>query len=298
MDKRILIGCPVHNRELYLPHYLKHIHNINYDKKLIDIYWIVNNSTDATYDILKDFKEKYKDEYNSVTIDVFNNKKYPKDQRNLQTREKIYHWLSDLRNKLLKKCTSLNCDYLFSCDSDILVPSDIITRLLYHKKDFVASLIYNGYLAPPVEIIHNKALGIATKKPINDYNAIENAYKSPNILKATHVSKDERGEFSVVYKHIVNYKVKNPNLNPINTLTEVDFTGAVFLCSQELCTKSFYAWHKQGEDEVFSRVAKMQGYKLYCDLSLYSQHCMSEKILNMYLNGELTYTNGETIKIV
>jgi hypothetical protein len=274
MNKRILIGCPVRDRELYLPYYLEHIYNIKYDKKLIDIYWIINNSTDKSYDLLKEFKDKYKDEYNSITIEVYNNRKYPKDERTVQVREKIYYWLSELRNKLLKKCIDLNCDYLFSCDSDILIPNDILTRLLCHEKDLISSLIYNGYLYKP-------------SNENSDYNPILNAYKFPNILKLENNT----------YKHIVNYKTKNPNLNPINTLTEVDFTGAVFLATQNICKDSYYEYHIQGEDEVFSRIAIQKGYKLYCDLSLYSQHLMNENILEMYLNGELTFANGEVIKI-
>ena len=289
MNKRILIGCPVRDRELYLPHYLKHIYNIKYDKKLIDIYWIINNSKDKSYDLLREFKDKYKDEYNSITIEIFNNNKCPKDERvtrvenNLEltdgklynkpvvtsSRDIIYLWLAILRNKLLKKCVSLDCDYLFSCDSDILVPSDILTRLLYHEKDVVASLIYNGYNYPSIQF------------------PTENAYKFPNILKLNGES----------YSHIVNYKTKNPNLNPIGTLTQVDFTGAVFLTTKDVCKDSYYDYHVQGEDEVFSRMAIQKGYKLYCDISLYSQHLMSENILKMYLDGQLTFNNGEIIKI-
>jgi len=275
MNKKILISCPVCNRGWILPHYLEHIYNIDYDKKLIDIYWVVNNSTDSSLDLLKDFKEKYKLEYNNIIIDIYNGKKNFKDDRVTAIREKFtYDWLSELRNRILKKCYSNDYDYLFSCDSDILVPRDVLKSLLSHNKDYVAGLIYNGYLfTPPDEA--------------KDYDPIINAYKYPNILK-----KVEGG-----YMHIVNYKVKNPTLNQKGTLIETDFTGAIFLASKDVCSIMKYAWHKQGEDCPASETAIKAGFKLYCDVSCYSQHMMNQKILDLYLKRELKFANGEIVKI-
>lgn len=275
MNKRILIGFPVSNREWVLPYFLKHIENIDYDKKLIDIYCIVNNSKDASLQLMQDFKNKYKDEYNSIQIEIYNNSKYPKDERTTIIREQIYHFLSELRNKIISKCVTLNCDYLLSVDTDILVPNDILNRLLSHNKDYVAGLIYNGYLFTP-------------RHESFDYNPILNAYKFPNILKLNSQN---------TYTHVVNYRVKNPNLNEKDTLLEVDFTGAVFLATQDVCKVAKFSWNVQGEDEPFCRTAREAGFKLYCDLSLYSQHMMSKQILDLYINENLKFSNGDVIKI-
>jgi len=275
-NKKILIAFPCRDRAWVLPHFLDKIYNIDYDKKLIDIYCIINNSRDDSLDILKHFKTKYENEYNSIKIEIRNNSEFSmKDERRQSTRFKMYHWLADLRNNLVNKCTKLDCDYLFSVDTDILVPSDILKRLISHNKDYVSSIIYNGYLFKP----HDAGAS---------YSPLLNAYKYPNILNLK--SKDS-------YKHIVNYKVKNPNLLDRGTITEVDFTGAVFLVSNEVCKIARFGWDKQGEDEVFCRSARENGFKLYCDLSLYSQHMMSKDILDLYLKGELTYNNGEVIEI-
>ncbi len=276
MNKKILIACPISNREWVLNHYLNNILNIDYPKDLISFYFIINNSSDKSYEILKKFKDENKSIYSNIKIEVYNSKNKFKDERINEIREKhTYNWLSELRNKILKECYSNDYDFLFSCDSDIIVPSNILKRLLSNNQDMVAGLIYNGYLFTP------------PNSP-KDYDPIINAYKFPNILK---------GNIKEGYLHIVNYRVKNPNLNPEGTLVEVDFTGAVFLASKEVCKVAKYTWHKQGEDEPFSRTIKEAGYALYCDASCYSQHMMNKDILDLYLDGKLKFSNGDIIKL-
>ena len=168
-NKRILIAFPCRDRAWILPYFLEHLVNIDYDRKLIDIYCIINNSSDSSHEIMKEFKAKYNNDYNSIQIEVQNNSEYStKDVRRTDVRDKIYNWLADLRNMIVKRCVKLDCDYLFSIDTDILVPSDILERLLNHNRDYVASLIYNGYLYTPRNVEE-------------DHNPILNAYKYPNI---------------------------------------------------------------------------------------------------------------------
>jgi len=274
-NKRVLIANPISNRAWILPHFLQHIYDLDYPKHLISFYFIVNNSTDDSLNMLKEFKEKYKSEYDDVKIEILNSPTKFKDDRVTQIREAhTYTWLSFLRNRITKQCVKGNHDYLFSCDSDILVSKDCLTRLLSHNLPYVASLIYNGYLFTPPNSASN-------------YDSLSMAYKFPNILKYDNNT----------YVHIVNYKVKNPNLNPVGTLIETDFTGASFVASKDVCKVMEYDWHKQGEDLPASLSAKKAGYTLYCDASVYSQHIMSEELLHKYLNGELKYANGDVIKI-
>lgn len=253
--KKILIGVPVHNRAWILPLYLKHIKNIEYDKSLISLYFIVNNTNDNSLNILKEFKKEHEKEYRNIFLEVQNSKIVFEDARKDALRKKYtYEWLSRLRNKILKKTVDLNCDYLFSCDTDILVNPNIISDLLNYNKDCVASLIYNGY-----ELYFKEF------------------YKFPNILKKQGID----------YKHIVNYWTSNHSKCPKEKLMEVDYTGAVFLASKEVCRDSGYAYGSQGEDEKWSESVIKAGYKLYCVPSVYSQHIMGQKFLDMYLEGSL-----------
>jgi hypothetical protein len=252
MNKKVLIATPIHNRDWILPYYLTCLYNLEYEKKLLDIYWIVNNSNDQSLFLLQDFKSQHINEYNSITIEIYNNSKIPKDERKTNVRVLVYPWLAELRNKLLKKCITLNCDYLWSSDSDILFKKDTLNRLISHSLPIVSCLLYNGY----------------------KYDGIDLAYKHSNILKETSPRQ---------YQHIVNYRTKNPETNPIGTLLECQYTGASILISNEICKKTKYDNNETyGEDEPFCWSARQNNFKLFCDISLYVQHVMSKEFLEQF----------------
>jgi len=274
-NKRILWFAPIHNREFILPQYLKHISDLTYPKHLMSFYFLVNNCTDQSLNILKKFKEE-NSQYENINIEVYNTYFSKDDERTEKVRNSYtYVWLSQMRNKGMKQCVKGNYDYILSCDSDILVRKDLIERALENNKPYIASLIYNGYKYIPPE------------ESATTYDPIANAYKYPNILK-----KEGNG-----YKHIVNYKTKNPNLNPQGTLVETHFTGACFLAHRDVCKVMKYEAHSMGEDLPASESAIKAGFTLWCDCSLYNQHCMDQNILNLYLEGKLKYSNGDTINL-
>lgn len=252
-DKKILIACPVNSREWIIPYYLRNLLNLDYDRKLIDIYWIINNSSDKSLTLLLEFKQLYEHEYNSIEIEVYNSKNKFTDERKMEIRTRhSYYWLAELRNKLLKKCLDLDADYLFSSDCDILFKRDILRRLILHNKHIISSLLYNGYVVA---------------------KSFDDACKYPNILRKVDTNR---------YEHIVNYRVKYPEKNPIGTIISCDLTGACILISKEACFKAKYGWHIQGEDEYFCRSAKQAGFDIWCDISMYSQHVMSPELLEQF----------------
>lgn len=245
----VLIACPIHNREWILPKYLEHIQNIDYDKNKISMYFLLNNCKDNSEKILKQFKKQNINKYNNIIIDRYNTQYKFEDNRTSEVRlSYTYHHLSELRNKIMRFASKNNYDWLLSCDSDILVPPDILNKLLSHNKDVISSLIYNGYIKD-------------SDKP----------YKFPNILNY-----DRRG-----YKHIVNWYVKNSPFLKERKLIEVDATGAVVLMSHNIFNNKNikYSFHPQGEDLYWSETVRNENYKLYCDLSVFSEHIMNKLFL-------------------
>lgn len=55
---RILIITPFRNEDHSIPQYLESINSIDYPKKLIDVYWLENDSSDKTLKMLKAAKSK------------------------------------------------------------------------------------------------------------------------------------------------------------------------------------------------------------------------------------------------
>lgn len=246
-DKRIMIFAPVHQREWILPLYLRNLYNIEYPKRLLSILWIVNNSKDDSLKLLQDFKNRHNNEYESINIQIWNNPEMGIDSRDTIHRNTYtYRWLSDLRNRGVSECLKRNCDYLFSCDSDILVRSNVLELLLNADKDYVAGLIYNGY---------------ETHESIY--------WKIPNILR-------KEGNY---YKHVNNYYTKNKI-----GIIECDYTGAVFLCSQKALPFYVFAPDKAGEDLPACQALQKAGFTLYACCDSYSQHVMSPRWLNEFKN--------------
>lgn len=249
----ILIAAPVRDREKYLPHYLKHIYNLNYPKHLISILWVVNQSTDRSEQLLKEFKKKYQDEYKNIQIEKYNGSKIiPKDARITQIRvEHTYSHLAELRSYILSKIGDNN--YLFSCDSDILVKPDCLIRLVLHQKDVCASVIYNGYRIDK-----------------------ENPWKYPNVLKML-------ADGSI--EHIANAYIKKSPMLTESKLIKCDVTGAVYLISNRVATSGAkYRFHPQGEDIPFCLDVKKRGFEIYADAGVYSQHLMDEQMIDTYSN--------------
>ncbi len=250
--KRVMIFAPVHQREWILPYYLRNIYNIDYEKKKIRILWIVNNCTDKTFDLLQGFKNKHQEEYESIDIQVWNNSNIGKpvelnEYRDTTYRNKyIYSWLSDLRNRGNAECLKYDCDYLFSCDTDILVKPDILKGLMSFNKKYVAGLIYNGYEIVP------------------DF------WKYTNILRKVS---------EISYQHVNNYHTKNKI-----GLVSCDFTGAVFLAEKSILPYYIFSADRQGEDLPACKELQKNGVELFASCDHYSQHIMSPKWLKEFEN--------------
>jgi glycosyltransferase involved in cell wall biosynthesis len=129
-NKTVTIACPVRDREIYLPYYLKNILNQTYPKQLTNLFFVANNVTDSSLQILKSFKKKYSEKYPLIRIDRYDNDKIPYDGEKRMVRGKnmqVYSFLAELRNYI---CKNTETDYLFSVDSDIMLLPDTLERLI------------------------------------------------------------------------------------------------------------------------------------------------------------------------
>lgn len=141
---KVLIVAPVRNREKHLPRYLKAIYFLDFEKKDIGFYFIVNDSIDRSEEIIKDFFQKYGQEYRLTRADTVN-LSAPLDARGSIRRQKIYPNLVFLRNKLIDYFLSTDFDYYFSIDSDCLVFPNCLKELLQEDKDIISATISNNF---------------------------------------------------------------------------------------------------------------------------------------------------------
>lgn len=138
----VVVGCPVRDRAWILPYYLEHISKLDYDTRRLIPCFVVNDSSDRTEEILRKWAYENSSRYSKVIIEVFNQGQIP-DRRTQEVRNRIYHSLANVRNKFLEIACNNGADYVFSIDSDILVPPNALKDLLKHNKDIIAAQIWN-----------------------------------------------------------------------------------------------------------------------------------------------------------
>lgn len=263
-NKKIFIATLIRDRSWILPHFLKYLYELNYNKKDISIFFLINNSKDDSYQIIQNFRNTNLKKYLDITIENIDIKNIPDDVRTMNVRNNyIYNHLANMRNIILDRCNKNKFDYIFSIDSDILlINKDTLNNLISHKKDIISSIIYNGYEFKP-ELYYrftNALIKVAEERliPINK--------NKTEFIK----SQETR------YKH----------LRKKNGLIEVDLTGAIYLINTKILRDIKYGYHIDGEDAYFCNSAQQNKIKLYCDMDTYNQHIMSESWLNKFLDGE------------
>lgn len=142
----ITVGCPCRDRSTYLPYYLDCIKNQDYPLDHITVLLVENDSKDNTLEILNKFKKENSHLFHKIKILTYN-QNTPRDERTSVCRENYtYNSLSRLRNYWLSQ---VKTPFAISCDSDIMMPNDTISKLVSLNLDYVAGNIVNGYLFNP-----------------------------------------------------------------------------------------------------------------------------------------------------
>jgi len=140
MARNIMIGCPVRNRGWILPRYLECLSNQDYPSELLRYCFIVNDCIDTTPNLLADFA---RDKPGQVKIIEQNQGSY--QSKSHMRGYYLFTHLASLRNILLTAFLESDCEYLFSVDSDILLPPYALNYLLEDDFRIISALVCNGH---------------------------------------------------------------------------------------------------------------------------------------------------------
>lgn len=223
---KVAIGCVVRNRAWVLPEYLAALKQIDYPNKAY--IFLENDSEDTTLFLLQQFK--------------------PAEQKTLQSiKTGVNHWkrgdygtdqfanLANLRNMFLEMFLQTDADFLFSVDSDVIMPPDVLSRLLANcdQKTIIGAAISN-----------------VQDKPLDG--------KTPgNFLTKRWLL--ERS--STCYE--------------LEGVMDIDIIGAVYLIPRQAIEDGVrYGPHTQGEDVPFCLDAKQKEYRLQVLLDSGCEHRM------------------------
>lgn len=229
---KIAIGCPVKNRGWALTEYLNALNNIDYYNK--EYIFLENDSTDITPDIL------YKYNFNSYyTIKSIKTELNIGEERCKYGTNKYSH-LADIRNQFLELFLETDAEYLFSIDSDVIVPPNILEELLIYADK-------NTIIGAAISNIPNKELDGRTP--------------------GNFMVKSNTG----IVIHPYNY--------PQQGIMDVDVIGACYLISRKAIEDGIrYAPHEQGEDIPWCMDAIKKGYELLVNFNVKCKHKMIKDV--------------------
>jgi hypothetical protein len=139
-EPTVLVAILARNKAHVLPHFLRCIDELDYDKKKISIYINTNNNEDATQEILAAWVKTHTPDYQAIIF----------DQHNVSSRDtsKPHEWTSErfkilgaIREKSLKKAQELHTDYYFVVDCDNFITPCTLKELIAKQKPIIAPML-------------------------------------------------------------------------------------------------------------------------------------------------------------
>ncbi len=145
-----MIVSPVRNRAWVLPDFLAALDGLNYPPDCISYHFLVNDCIDATAEVLRNWtasRSRATVEELDTHVQGWNRYAWPRYS---------YVNLALLRNHLLDRFLGSDAAYLFSVDSDVIVPAHGLRELIAANRAVVAGVISNlPGLPPEASPIHN-----------------------------------------------------------------------------------------------------------------------------------------------
>lgn len=244
----VAIGCPVRNRAWVLPEYLAAMEAIKHDPKrylfLLDGAWEEEyGRDDGTAQILDKWTPPGSDCLDRVdrngalfVFDEPRSQSAPGHARGEYGRDGYAH-MAAVRNRWIDLLPFTGAEYLLSVDSDVIVPPDILQRLLplADERTIVAAAISN--------IAGRELDGQIPGNFLTDQDGL----------------------------------LLHPPSYPLTGVLEVAVTGACCLYPRALFEAGVrFGPHHQGEDAALCLAARAAGFRLLVNLDCKAEHRMVE----------------------
>jgi GT2 family glycosyltransferase len=183
--------------------------------------------------------------------------------------EKNMYRLISSRNKILDYAMEKGYDYLLMMDSDVLVPPDILNKLLPHKKDICSGL----YFSPFNALGEMRILPVAWK-PLEE-KTFEDLKKQGKIPEKFNSHLDLR-------RHLTEKEIDSKELLEVL----IPSAGCMLLSKKvfediryEFLPKTEMEMKHPTDEIYFLKKARKKGFKIYCDTSVICRHLVEGKFI-------------------
>lgn len=237
---KLIIGCPIYDRDWILPYWFSCIQNQSVSLKDIGFIFIASEDDNSTINILNTWRNHHPEVPLFEIIYPDNVKHYTHKEGTRQWTLSKYENMIKLRNCLLNEVRKYQPDYFFSLDSDILLTNPATIELLIAHINDGADAVSPLMFMTPVGINYPSVMSWLE-------NNSGRAYRK--------------------------------NDYPLGTYFQSDIIMAAKMMSKEVYNNINYKMHEQGEDLGWSSNCAEKGYKLYSASYIYAIHVMWRQML-------------------
>lgn len=140
--KRILIGGPIHQEPSILKEFLSSVTDLEEGDMAFDYFFVDDNLNNESSVLLQQFSEKHKNTtiLKSQSIDC-----YIKDDNTHNWTDKLIWKVAAFKNQIIQNALENGYDYLFLVDSDLLLHSKVIKRLISAEKDIISCIFWTKW---------------------------------------------------------------------------------------------------------------------------------------------------------
>ena len=255
MSKRILIASPVFDgMEYCFMDFLFRVNNVEIPEGYTADTLIVDNSSTT------DFIEKYKNMKGFSKIKFYHQEKI--------SDEKPMEKLIRSRNYIVDYAKDNDYDYLFMLDSDVMLPFDILVKLLGRDKDAISGLYFglwklSDYVKTKEED-KNKVVALPVAyRFLTDSEFLEYKKKHPNV--------EDKMDVRI---HLTEKDIKSKELFEVS----MPSPGCFLLSRKAFTSGARYGLSQNhNDDQKLMRGLRDNGFKIYVDTSCICQHSVFGK---------------------
>lgn len=202
LTPRVQVTILARDKERELPLFLQCVENIDYEPSCLDIYAHTNNNSDRTGEILKEWCDKNRNKYGTMT---FIEEDIP-ELRDKPGRKSESDWyadngvrlvkLAEIRQKSLEFANRNHCKYYFVCDIDNFFPPETVRYCVDQNKPIIAPMMVQNNGDAPRGFY---------------FECSENGYWKDTLISRPIWNKDIVGVFQVELVHMC-YMIRTDNL--------------------------------------------------------------------------------------
>jgi hypothetical protein len=266
---KVLIGSPIRQKPNILKEFFISLKNLKHEGIIVDFILIDDNTIQESTALIKSFNIE------GSKIYLFNTSEAIGEYI---CNEESHNWNYDLmlkvallKDTIIQNSISMNYDYLFLIDSDLILHPNTLINLLERKKDIVSEIFWtqwspNQVLLPQVWL-YDKYSMYDTRNSLSENEMVKEIYKFLDMLKKPGI-----------------YKVGG-----LGACTLISNT----VLKAGICFKEIYNLTIPGEDRHFCIRAAALGFELFVDTVYPAFHIYRESLLDdcAYVKKEFGYLN-------